>query len=49
MKKVGIIMGSDSDLPILRKTMDTWLLWGFPMSATSILPTAPRSRLGSSH
>ena len=23
MKKVGIIMGSDSDLPILRKTMDT--------------------------
>ena len=23
MKKVGIIMGSDSDLPILKKTMDT--------------------------
>lgn len=23
MKKVGIIMGSDSDLPVLRKTMDT--------------------------
>lgn len=23
MKKVGILMGSDSDLPILRKTMDT--------------------------
>ena len=23
MKKVGIIMGSDSDLPILRKSMDT--------------------------
>ena len=23
MKKVGIVMGSDSDLPILRKTMDT--------------------------
>ena len=22
MKKVGIIMGSDSDLPILRKSMD---------------------------
>ena len=23
MKKVGIVMGSDSDLPILRKAMDT--------------------------
>ena len=23
MKKIGIVMGSDSDLPILRKTMDT--------------------------
>ena len=23
MKKVGIVMGSDIDLPILRKTMDT--------------------------
>ena len=23
MKKVGIVMGSDSDLPILRKSMDT--------------------------
>lgn len=23
MKKVGIVMGSDSDLPVLRKTMDT--------------------------
>ena len=23
MKKVGIVMGSDSDLPILQKTMDT--------------------------
>lgn len=23
MKKVGIVMGSDSDLPILNKTMDT--------------------------
>ena len=30
MKKVGIIMGSDSDLPILRKTMDTLQSFGIP-------------------
>lgn len=30
MKKVGIIMGSDSDLPILRKTMDTLASLGIP-------------------
>ncbi len=30
MKKVGIIMGSDSDLPILRKTMDTLHALGIP-------------------
>ena len=30
MKKVGIIMGSDSDLPILRKTMDTLKDQGIP-------------------
>ena len=30
MKKVGIIMGSDSDLPILRKTMDTLESLGIP-------------------
>lgn len=30
MKKVGIIMGSDSDLPILRKTMDTLKDLGIP-------------------
>lgn len=30
MKKVGIIMGSDSDLPILRKTMDTLGSFGIP-------------------
>ena len=30
MKKVGIIMGSDSDLPILRKTMDTLTSLGIP-------------------
>ena len=30
MKKVGIVMGSDSDLPILRKTMDTLSELGIP-------------------
>ena len=30
MKKVGIIMGSDSDLPILRKTRDTLKDLGIP-------------------
>ena len=30
MKKVGIVMGSDSDLPILRKTMDTLTALGIP-------------------
>ena len=30
MKKVGIFMGSDSDLPILRKTMDTLSSLGIP-------------------
>ena len=30
MRKVGIIMGSDSDLPILRKTMDTLKDLGVP-------------------
>ena len=30
MKKVGIVMGSDSDLPILRKTMDTLTELGIP-------------------
>lgn len=30
MKKVGIIMGSDSDLPILRKTMDTLASFSIP-------------------
>lgn len=32
MKKVGIIMGSDSDLPILRKTMDTLESLAIPYS-----------------
>ena len=30
MKKVGIIMGSDSDLPIVRKAMDTLAAFGVP-------------------
>ena len=30
MKKVGIVMGSDSDLPILQKTMDTLDSLGVP-------------------
>ena len=30
MKKVGIVMGSDSDLPILQKTMDTLFDFGIP-------------------
>ena len=30
MKKVGIVMGSDSDLPILRKAMDTLESFGIP-------------------
>ena len=30
MKKVGIIMGSDSDLPIVQKAVDTLKLFGVP-------------------
>ncbi len=30
MKKVGIVMGSDSDLPIVRKAMDTLAAFGVP-------------------
>ena len=33
MKKVGIVMGSDSDLPILRKSMDTLDELGIPYEA----------------
>ena len=33
MKKVGIIMGSDSDLPILRKSMDMLDTLGIPYEA----------------
>ena len=33
MKKVGIVMGSDSDLPILRKAMDTLDGLGIPFEA----------------
>ena len=30
MKKVGIIMGSDSDLPVVQKAIDTFLTLGIP-------------------
>ena len=30
MKKVGIIMGSDSDLPIVQKTVDSLKAFGVP-------------------
>ncbi len=33
MKKVGIVMGSDSDLPILQKTMDTLSALSVPYEA----------------
>ena len=33
MKKVGIVMGSDGDLPILRKAMDTLDSLGIPFEA----------------
>ena len=33
MKKVGIVMGSDSDLPILRRAMDTLDNLGIPFEA----------------
>ena len=33
MKKVGIVMGSDSDMPILRKAMDTLDSLGIPYEA----------------
>ena len=33
MKKVGIVMGSDSDLPILRKSMDMLNTLGIPYEA----------------
>ena len=33
MKKVGIVMGSDSDLPILQKAMDMLASLGIPYEA----------------
>ena len=33
MKKVGIIMGSDSDLPVVRKAADTLRALGIPYEA----------------
>ena len=35
MKKVGIIMGSDSDLPILEKTMNTLAELEIPCGCSS--------------
>ena len=33
MKKVAVIMGSDSDLPVVRKAIDTMREYGVPMEA----------------
>ena len=33
MKKIGIVMGSDSDLPVLRKAMDTLDSLGIPFES----------------
>lgn len=30
MKKVGVLMGSDSDLPVVRKALDTLRDFGVP-------------------
>lgn len=30
MKKVGVLMGSDSDLPVVRKALDTLRAFGVP-------------------
>ena len=41
MKKVGIIMGSDSDFPIVRKAMDTLTAFGVPFEVH--IYSAPRT------
>ena len=47
MKKVGIVMGSDSDLPILRKTMDTLTSLGISLRMSHLLrPPHPRGGSG---
>ena len=33
MKKVGIVMGSDSDLPVIQKAVDTLKELGIPYEA----------------
>ena len=38
MKKVGIVMGSDSDLPIVAKAMDTLDELGIPFEAHIFSP-----------
>ena len=48
MKKVGIIMGSDSDLPVIRKATDMLDSLGFPMKPMYTQHTVHRSRRGTS-
>ena len=38
MKKIGIIMGSDSDLPIVQKAVDTLKSFGVPLYFESLGP-----------
>ena len=44
MKKVGIVMGSDSDLPVIRKATDQLKPWKYPLRYTSIPRTARRRK-----
>lgn len=46
MKKVGVIMGSDSDLPVVEKAIDKLKEYGVPTRSTSTPPTGLRSRPG---
>ena len=36
MKKVGVLMGSDSDLPVVRKALDTLRAFGVPYELSLI-------------
>ena len=44
MKKVGIVMGSDSDLPVIQKATDLLKALQIPLRSMSTPPTAPRWR-----
>ena len=46
MKKVGIIMGSDSDLPIVKKAVDMLKVLEIPLKSTSTPPTGRPPRPG---